>query len=83
MSLKVMRFQIGKSGVTSGIIDSLVKKKKNHKEVRISALKASGRNRENIEKMALEIIEKLNQKNLNCISKTIGFTIILKKISKK
>ena len=74
---KITRFQIGKFGVTEGVIESLELALKNHKQVRISTLKASGRNRENIEKMAEEITSKLTEK---CKYKIIGFTIILVKL---
>ena len=73
---KITRFQIGKFGVTEGVIESLELALKNHKQVRISTLKASGRNRENIEKMAEEITSKLTEK---CNYKIIGFTIVLVK----
>ena len=74
---KITRFQIGKFGVTEGVIESLELALKNHKQVRISTLKSSGRNRENIEKMAEEITSKLTEK---CKYKIIGFTIILVKL---
>lgn len=79
---KALNFQIGKFGITPGIIESLELALKNHKQVRISVLKASGRNRENITQMAEEIISKLKEKSINCIYTIIGFTIILKKHSK-
>lgn len=82
MALKTLKFQIGKAGITPGIIESLLLAFKNHKEVRISTLKSSGRNRENIESMALDICAKLKEKNINAGHRIIGFTIILKKLSK-
>ena len=83
MALNTLKFQIGKAGVTPGIIESLVLAFKNHKEIRISTLKASGRNRENIETIASQITEMLKEKDIKCIFRTIGFTIILKKFNKK
>ena len=74
---KITRFQIGKFGVTEGVIESLELALKNHKQVRISTLKSSGRNRENIEKMAEEITSKLKER---CEYRIIGFTIILVKL---
>lgn len=71
---KDLRFQIGKFGITPGVIESLELAFKNHKSVRISVLKASGRDRDSIQKMAQEIIEKLKEK---CDFRIIGFTIIL------
>lgn len=78
---KITTFQIGKFGITQGVIESLELALKNHKQVRISALKASGRNRENIEQMAKDIISKLKE---HCDYAIIGFTIIItKRASKK
>ncbi len=71
---KITTFQIGKFGITPGVIESLELAFKNHKQVRISALKASGRNRENIKAMAEDIVSKLKEK---CDYAIIGFTIIL------
>lgn len=67
-------FQIGKFGVTPGVIESLELALKNHKQIRISALKASGRNSGNIKQMGEDIISKLKEK---CEYKVIGFTIVL------
>jgi RNA-binding protein YhbY len=78
---KITKFQIGKFGITPGVIDSLELALKNHKQVRISALKSSGRNRDSIKLMAQELVSKLKE---NCDYQTIGFTIILlKKAGKK
>jgi RNA-binding protein YhbY len=73
-------FQIGKSGITQGVIDSLASALKNHKQVRISALKSSGRDRDKIKEMGEEICNKLSKKyGGSYFFKVIGFTIILKK----
>lgn len=78
---KITKFQIGKFGINPGVIESLELALKNHRQIRISALKSSGRNRESITKMAEEIISKLKEK---CDYRIIGFTIILiKKAEKK
>ena len=75
-----MKFQIGKSGVTPGVAQSLLLAFKTHKQIRISVLKSSGRNRENIENMAQELIKGLlSASQLNFDYKVIGFTIILRK----
>jgi RNA-binding protein YhbY len=73
----IAKFQIGKFGVTPGVIESLELALKNHKQIRISVLKASGRTRENIEQMAQDITSKLKEK---CACKIIGFTIVLIKL---
>ncbi len=77
----ITRFQIGKNGVTSGVVDSLSLALKHHKQIRISALKASGRNRGNIEQMAKDLTSRLAEAKENCDYKIIGFTIILIKQS--
>ena len=74
------KFQIGKNGITQGVIDSIALVLKNHRQVRISVLKSSGRDRERIEKIAQEIQLKLETK---CDYRIIGFTIILTKSSGK
>jgi len=71
-------FQIGKKGITSTVISSLELAFKNHKYVRISALKSSGRDRERIKEMAEEIAFKLPFPTEH---KIIGFTIAMKRIS--
>ena len=70
----VAKFQVGKSGLTPGVIESLNLVLKNHKQVRISFLKSSGRDRNNIEFMAEEISQKLAFPNKY---KILGFTIIV------
>ena len=74
------KFQIGKNGVTQGTLDSLSNALKSHKQVRISMLKSSGRDRESIRKTAAELESKLPY---NISTRIIGFTIILIKISLK
>jgi RNA-binding protein YhbY len=71
---KITKFQIGKFGVTPGVIESLELALKNHRQVRISALKSSGRNRDSMNKMGEDIVSKLKEK---CDYRIIGFTIIL------
>jgi len=73
---RITQFQIGKLGITIGVIESLSLALINHKQVRISTLPASGRNRENIEQMAQEIVGKLKEK---CDYRIIGFTIVITK----
>lgn len=83
----ISKFQIGKFGITPGVLSALSMALKNHKQIRISVLKSSGRDRESIKTMAQEIVDKLEE---NCDYKIIGFTIILikkgspkKKVNKK
>ena len=69
-----LKFQIGKNGITSGVLEFLENAFKTHKRIRISVLKSSGRNRESIEKMASELQSRLKTR---ADFKIIGFTIIL------
>lgn len=78
--MNITKFQIGKNGLTEGVISSLVLALKNHKQIRITMLPASGRNRDSIQKTALELEAKLPFK---LKTKIIGFTIILVKLSEK
>ncbi len=74
------RFQIGKNGLTQGVIDSLNLGLKTHDQIRISCLKSLERNKQNLIQMATEIANKVNY---HCKYKIIGFTIILRKRSSK
>lgn len=76
---KITSFQIGKKGVNEGAIESLSLTLKNHKQIRIGVLRSSGRNRESIEKIALEIQQRLP---VRCDYRIIGFKIILIKREK-
>lgn len=75
-----IKFQIGKNGLTSGVIDSLSLTFRTHKTVRISVLKSAFRDKKKVKEMAEELTEKLNG-NYNI--KVIGFTIILRKAGVK
>lgn len=69
-----VKFQIGKNGITDGVISSLELALKNHRHVRISVLKSATRDRKELKKMAETIKEKIPS---NCETKLIGYTIIL------
>lgn len=74
----IAKFQIGKNGINKGVIDALLLLFKNHKQVRISMLKASGRDRNSIENMAIKITEELAKSSKNQFRYLIiGFTIIV------
>jgi len=78
--MNVAKFQIGKSGITENFLESLRNSFKNRKFVRISAIKSSGRDKKSIVEMA----EKLKKEiGFSCEYKIIGFTIVLRKLSKK
>ena len=74
------KFQIGKNGMTSGIIESLNLSFKTHNQVRISVLKSATRDKEKMELIAKEISEKVKYQTNYRI---IGFTIILRRQSNK
>ena len=80
MITKSAGFQIGKSGLTPGVLSSLNLALKTHTQIRISVLKSATRDRKDIEKMALEIVENVKFK---ASYRIIGFTIIIKRLSSK
>ena len=73
------KFQIGKSGINLGVIESLNNTFKNHKFVRVSLLKSSGRDRDNMKKIAEDLTKKLNG---NFKYTIIGFTIVMRRVGK-
>jgi len=70
------KFQIGKEGLTQGVITSLTNTLKHHRQVRVSVLKSAGRDKETVKKMASEIQGKLP---IPTGYKIVGFTIILRR----
>ena len=74
MNYQALKFQIGKNGITPGVIEAMNTALKTHKQMRISVLKSSGRTRESMEEMAKSIQSQLVEK---CDYKIMGFTIIL------
>jgi RNA-binding protein YhbY len=73
-----VKFQLGKNGITQGVINSLNQDLKTHTQVRISTLKSATRDKNKLIEMADEIIDKVNYK---CNYRIIGFTILLRKQS--
>ena len=74
MNLFVAKFQIGKQGITDGVIESLNNAMKSHRQVRVFVLKSATRNREELKKIAESLKQKLKYK----ISyRIIGYTIIM------
>lgn len=67
------KFQIGKNGITEGVLESLALSLKYHRQVRISVLKSACRNRDELNKMASLLADKLPVRN----HRVIGYTIIL------
>jgi len=73
--LPTPKFQIGKSGITKGFLQSLKLAFKTHREIKISVLKSAGHDRTKVKKMAQELEKSLSGTK----TKIIGFTILLRK----
>ena len=74
------KMQIGKNGLTPGVVEKLKSSFKNHHVVRISVLKSAGHTKENIQEINKKLLDGLGKK---FVSKIIGFTIIVRKIRGK
>ena len=78
--MSLVRFQIGKQGLTDGFVKSLENCFKNNKSIKIYVLKTGrpeGREGKiQVEKYEKELLKKLGD---NYTSKVIGFTINLRK----
>lgn len=74
-----IQFQIGKSGLTEDIIQTLNNILKTHKKIRISVLKsAPEHDREKIKLLTQDLEQKLAYE---CSTKIIGYTILLRRLS--
>ena len=73
----VAKLQIGKNGVTSGLIGTLNNALKNHRQARISVLRTYERDRTKMKSLVTELQQKINYK---CNCRVLGFTIILNKL---
>jgi len=74
------RFQIGKRGLTDNFIETLRISFKTHKQLRISVLKAASPTKAKMKEIAEEIAQKLP---FTIKHRIIGFTLIIRKSSKK
>ncbi len=72
----ISTIQIGKSGISENLIETIKSHFKNHQNVKVVCLKNSKRDKNNIKAMAEEIISHLGN---NYTYRIIGFTIIIKK----
>ena len=70
------KIQIGKEGLTEGIIANLNNQFKKHTTVKVVVLKSAGQDKEKVKKYSEEILESLGAKYT---ARVIGFTIALKK----
>lgn len=79
-----LKFQVGKNGITDGVIDALASNFKNRKRIRVVTLQASGRDKTSIRTMADEIVKliSIKMKDQKFDYTIIGFTIVLRKQSK-
>lgn len=68
--------QIGKQGITDNFITTLKNHFKKSENVKISVLKNATRDRNEIKNLSNKILDKLGK---NYTSRTIGFTIVIKK----
>ena len=77
MNRFVSKFQIGKQGLTEGVLDSLRQDLKNHRQVRVSILKSCCRTRAEV----LEIISKMKSSLPKKFKyRLIGYTVAISKI---
>jgi len=74
------KLQIGKNGLTESFIETLNLNLKNHRQVRIHVLKSAGHTKQNIKDLTEKIA---SQVKLKCAYRTLGFTIIITKLSWK
>jgi len=70
------QLQLGKHGITNNFIETLKDHFKKHKNVKVGILKSAGHDKEKVKKYGKEILEKLGK---NYTTKTVGFTIFVKK----
>ncbi len=73
------KFQIGKQGLTENFIFTLKNSFKERKAVKIQVLKSKTREKEKVEEIGEEIVEKLGK---NYVYKVMGFVIFIKKFRK-
>ncbi len=73
------KIQLGKKGLTDNFIETLKVHFKTHLNVKISVLKSSTRDKEELKEISNKILEGLGK---NYSSKIIGYTLVLKKWKK-
>jgi len=71
--------QIGKNGLTSGIVETIKKAFKNRGSVKIHLLKSAGHDREKVKEIAEKIQQELGKKYAYRI---LGFSIFFRKLKK-
>lgn len=73
-----MKFQIGKSGVNEGVLESLRLGFKTHKVIRISVLKNFAPTKEKVKEVADMLVRDLGGHYTYAL---IGFTIVMRRLS--
>lgn len=81
--MALVNFQLGKAGLTDSFIGALKTAAAKHKILKIALLKTSTRDKEEIKKIAEEICSKLSTNESGYNHKLIGFTLTVKRYSKK
>ena len=76
-------FQIGKTGLSDEFIGALKNAFKTHKTVKVSFLKSSTRDKEEIKVMAGKICQKLEDKEFRYDFTHIGFKATVRRFRKK
>ena len=72
----IRQLQLGKNGLTESFIGNLKHHFDNAKNIKISVLRSCCRDKEELKKIADEILEKMGK---TYTTKIIGYTIIVKK----
>lgn len=75
-----MEIQIGKNGLTEGLVTRLKNDFKTHELVKIHVLKSAGHDKEKVAEMSEELLDKLGKK-FTC--RIIGFILIIRKWRKE
>lgn len=76
---KIIHFQVGKNGVTDGVIASLRLAFNKNKMVKVQFLKSSGLKHEGVEEAGKKIAKSLGP---NFFSKRVGLTLTIRRFSK-
>lgn len=79
----IVKYQMGKAGLTDNFIQTVKSGFVNHKIAKIALLKTSTRDKEEMKKMAEEICKKLEDEKSRYVSKIIGFTLVISKFRNK
>ena len=76
----IKRFQLGKNGLTNEFINQIKVSFQKEKIVKINVLKAASRNKEEVKKMADELVTQLGEKYKY---KLVGYVLTVMKFRKK